>query len=83
MAVLPYDADVKIRGETADYAWRVNRGHVVTMMLDTPASELKGYEWNSSAPSGPMRAGGSNQGLAGPSMKQDILCDFPPFIDTP
>jgi len=64
VAVLPYDEDVKIVGEAEDYAWRLNRGHVLAFVLDVPASEL--YPWNVTSLDG--------NGSAAASPKKDILC---------
>jgi len=40
IAVLPYDLDVDIVGEHENYAWRVNRGHVISLVFDVPPSSL-------------------------------------------
>jgi len=37
VAVLPYEQGVEIVGEHKDYAWRVNRGHVVALIVDVPS----------------------------------------------
>jgi len=40
VAVLPFDKNATIVGDAPDYAWRVNRGHVVSVIANLPPSEL-------------------------------------------
>ena len=42
VAVLPYDIDVVPAGDAPDYAWRINRGYVIAVMLDSMPSGLTG-----------------------------------------
>jgi len=80
VAVLPYEQGVEIVGEHKDYAWRVNRGHVISVVVDVPASELKftlaeatNYTDHSFASQGQVTA----------SPKSDPICTFPYGPDEP
>jgi len=46
IAVLPFDLHTEFEGDAWDYPWRVNRGHVVSLIQDSWLPILRGLRGN-------------------------------------